>query len=237
MFKIKQVCFSEFPFDINGCDILEFSGCKYKMRLDGFTCTPQTTSIIDLTQDLKEIWKNMSKSSCRYAIKKAERDGVTVKKSQRYHEFKEINKSFRRAKGLPPTPKKLMEIFEKCAVLFFAEYGREILAGQVYVTDGHAIRWLIGASRRLEVDANKGLIGNANKLVIWEAIRFAKTSGMKEFDMGGIYTGDDKDDQRTAINKFKLGFGGEIKTYFNYRKVYSKFYILLQKTKERIRSI
>jgi len=234
MFKIKQVFFSDFPFDVNGCDVLAFSGCKNKVRLNGFTCTPQATSIIDLTQDLMEIWKNMSKSSCRYAINKAERDGVKIRINQKYREFNQINKSFRHAKELWSIPKKLMDAFEKSGVLFVAEHGKQILAGQIYLTDGHTIRLQI-ASRRLEAHANKTLIGNANKLMIWEAIKYAKTLGMKEFDMSGILTGKDKDDPRMTITRFKLSFGGEIRTYFSYRKVYSKSYNLLQKTKRVIK--
>lgn len=225
MFRVKEIWFSEHPFDVDDCDVVEFSECRNKVDLKDFTCKSKTTSIINLTQDLEEIWKKMSKSSCRYAIKRAERDGVIVKINQNYREFKEINKSFRSAKGLPRPSKDLIDIIKRYGVLFVARYDGEILGGQAYLTDGNTIRWLVGASKRLKVDAKKAtLIGNANKMMIWEAIKYAKTLGIKEFDMGGIYTGKNKDDPRYTINKFKLSFGGEVKTYYNYQKVYSKLY-------------
>ena len=225
VFRVKEIWFSEYPFEVNDCDVVRFSECRNKVDLGGFTCRPFTTSIIDLTEDLEKIRRSMSKSSCRYAIKRAERDGVIVEINRNYREFQEINTSFRSAKRLSDYSKDLTNIIKRHGVLFTARYKGEILAGSAFLTDGDTIRWLVGASKRLQVDADRAtLIGNANKLIIWDAIKYAKTLGMKEFDMGGIYVGKYKDDQRYTINKFKLGFGGELKTYYDYQKVYSKLY-------------
>ena len=236
MFRVKEIWFSEYPFEVDDCDAVYFSECRNKVYLSGFTCKPKTTSIIDLTQDLETIWRNMSKSSCRYAIRRAERNGVTVGTSENFREFQEINTSFRLAKGLPDYPRDFIDMVKRYGVLFTAKYKGETLAGSAYLTDGDTIRWLVGASKRLQVDADKAtLIGNANKLLIWEAIKYAKMSSMREFDMGGIYMGKNKDDQRFTINRFKLGFGGELKTYYNYQKFYSKLYnlaLILQQFKQ-----
>jgi len=227
MLRIKEIWFSECPFDVDDCDVVMFSDCRNKVDLSGFTCKPKTTSIINLTQPLEQIWKNMSKSSCRYAIRRAERDGVIVKVNQNYREFQEINTSFRLAKRLPEYvySKNLIDIIKRYGVLFIAKYNWGILGGLAFLTDGDTFRWLVGASKRLQVDGERAtLIGNANKLMIWEAIKYAKALGAKEFDMGGIYTGENKDDQRYTISKFKLGFGGEVKTHYDYQKVYFKLY-------------
>ena len=49
----------------------------------------------------------------------------------------------------------------------------------------------------------QSLIGAANRLKIWEAIRYAKNAGIGKFDMGGYYTGKKADPQKEGINIFK----------------------------------
>lgn len=225
IFRAKDIWFCEYPFDVTRYDSVVFHACKNKIDLNGFHCKEFTTLVIDLNQDLDVIWKNMSKSSCRYAINKSLRDGVRIKLNQNYEEFYEINRLFRENKGLTISSEKL-EIMKKYGTLFVAEFEGEILGGQLYLEDERNIRWLIGASKRLESGKEEAitLIGNANRLLVWEAIKYAKEKGIKEFDMGGYYTGKIKDEQKERINIFKKSFGGELTTRYIYQKDYSKIY-------------
>ncbi len=97
------------------------------------------------------------------------------------------------------------------------------------VEDEMRIRLLLAGSKRLEADKDKSIIiGQANRLLMWEAIQYAHGKGLVEFDLGGYYTGDDENDPRININKFKKSFGGELQTLYNYRKYYSRLYRLLK---------
>lgn len=224
LFKIKDIWWADEPYDVEGCDAVTFHACKNRVRASkkGFTCEKFTTLVIDLTQDLGMIWKNMSKSSCRYAINRAKRDGVRLKLNQNYDEFYKIYCSFINRKKISLGYLK-PEIMKKYGTLFVAEFEGEILAGQFYLEDENNIRWLVGASKRLDVNKEKAtLIGNANKLIIWHAIKYAKKKGIKEFDMGGAIL--DKNDPRYSITKFKHGFGGQIAIRYIYRKYYSNIY-------------
>ena len=49
---------------------------------------------------------------------------------------------------------------------------------------------------------------NANSLLLWEAMKWAKKMGATTFDMGGIDF--DYNPKGNAVNKFKQGFNGEI---------------------------
>ncbi|MCD6239311.1 MAG: GNAT family N-acetyltransferase [Thermotogae bacterium] len=218
IFKTKQIWFADYPFNVNGYDSVSFHACKNKVDIKGFIREEFTTLIIDLTQDLDVIWKNMSKSSCRYAINRAQRDGVKIKLNQNYEEFYEIVHSFRKAKGLPAHPEKI-DFMKKYGILFVAEFDGEIIGGNLYIADKNNIRWLTGASKRLGVNREKAtLIGNANRLILWETIKYAKEKGIREFDMGGYYTGGDTNDPRYTINIFKKSFGGVLTTNYIYRK-------------------
>lgn len=228
LFKTMEIWFSDYPFDVNGYDAVTFHAAKNKVDVKGFDREEFTTLVIDLTQDLAVIWRNMSQSSCRYAINRAKRDGVKIKRNENYQEFYEINRSFRAKKGLPIGFEKIGTM-GKYGTLFVAEFEGEILGGQLYLEDESNIRWLLGASKRLETSQEKAtLIGNANRLIIWQAINYAKEKGIKEFDLGG-FSGKDKSDRTDPIDAFKLSFGGKPTTQYIYRKDYSKIYQFARK--------
>ena len=75
------------------------------------------------------------------------------------------------------------------------------------------------------------MIGNANRLLHWEAIKYAKEKGIKEFDWGGLWSVEEaeKDESKRTVNFFKQSFGGEIITCYTYQKIYSKIYKLGQR--------
>ena len=224
IFKRKEIWFSDYPFNVSGCQVVTFKECKNKTELKGFERKDFTTLVIDLTQDLDTIWKNMDNSSCRYSIKRAKREGIEIKINCNYEEFYEINRSFAKDKDLG-TGDIPVRFFEKNGTLFTAEFNGEVIGGQFYLNDENNMRWLVGASKRLEVNKEMAtLIGNANRLIIWEAINYAKNRGIKEFDMGGVYTGNAPDEQKERINKFKKSFGGELVTHYIYEKYYSGIY-------------
>ncbi len=225
-FHLKEIYFADYPYDVDGCATVTFNFCRNKIDLPGFSRQEETTLVIDLTQDLDALWKNMKKKSCQYQVNRARREGVVIKRNQNFEEFHQIYRSFWQEKMHAYTRIRPEHI--KYGTLFTAEIDDETVAGQLYLEDASYIRWLIGGSKRLEVSEDKAaLIGCANRLMHWEAIQYAKEKGIKEFDFGGIYSGDDKNDPRYSINIYKQSFGGTLVTYYNYNKVYSKAYKLL----------
>jgi len=234
IFKIKEVHFSDSPFDIEHCDSVTFHFCKNFVDAEGFTCQKVFTLIIDLTQDLDTIWQNMDRKSTRYSIKRAQKDGIKVRINENYSQFYRIYKSFIQKKGINSlfgVGTVDLKTMKKYGTLFTAEHDGEILGGHLYLEDKGHIRLWLSASRRLEVSREKArLIGNANRLLHWEAMKYAKEKGIKEFDWGGLWSEEeaDKDERKKAINSFKLSFGGEIVTRYSYQKVYSKAYRFAQ---------
>jgi len=235
MYTIREVHFSDYPHDIDCCDILKFHYCKNKINAKGFTCQKDLTSVIDLTQDLDTIWRNMDKKSTRYRIKRAQREGIKIRINEGYDQFFQIYRSFIQKKGI----KSLFDVFgvgsatletmKKYGTLFVAEYDGEILVGTIYLEDNSNMEAWIGASKRLEADRAKvSIISNASRLIDWEAIKYAKGKGIKEYDLGGLWPKEEAETDRTkkGINSFKLSFGGEIVTRYSYQKIYSKSYNL-----------
>lgn len=234
IFNSKEVHFSDYPFDIEGCDCVIFHFCKNEVNSEGFIHRESLTSIIDLTQDLDTIWQKMDRKSTRYSIKRAQKDGVKVRINGDCDQFYLIYKSFIRKKGINSlfgVGTTNLEIMKKYGTLFVAEHDGEILGGHLYLENESHIKLWLSASKRLEVDREKArLIGNANRLLHWEAMKYAKEKGIREFDWGGLWSEEEaeKDEKKKAINSFKLSFGGEIVTRYSYQKVCSKAYRLAQ---------
>ena len=225
-FKTKTIWFSEGPFDITGYDSVIFHECTKDADIPGFSKKKFTTMVIDLRQDLDSIWEKMHKTACRRSIERFKKDGIVIRMNQDYETFFMINLEFRKLKGLPEYNFDV-EFMKKNGILFLSEFDGKTIGGQFYLTDGKNIRILFGSSRRLEEQGISGrLSGNSNRLMIWEAIKYAKEMGMITFDMGGYYTGEKPDPQKESINIFKKSFGGELVTHYIYQKDYSKIYSL-----------
>lgn len=234
-FKIKEVHFSDYPHDIEDCDFLKFHYCKKKVNARGFTCQKELTSIIDLTQDLDKIWQDIDKKNGRYRIKRAQKEDIKIHINVDYNQFFKIYRSFIQKRGI----KSLFDVFgvgsttlesmKKYGTLFTAEYDGEILVGTIYLIDNSNMKSWIGASKRLEVDRTKAsIISHADRLIDWEAIKYAKEEGVKEFDLGGLWPKEEaeKDESKKGINSYKLKYGGKIVTRYSYQKIYSKTYNL-----------
>jgi hypothetical protein len=235
MFDIKEVHFSDNPFNIKGCDSVVFEFCRNKVDSEGFTCQQVNTLLIDLTQDLEVIWRNIHDSTKRY-IKRAEKDNVKIRVSENYDQFYQIYRSFIQKKGMTSlfqvfgvatTP---LEMMRKYGTLFIAEYDGEILSGEICLEDRSTIELLVTASKRLDVDKEKTkLISCANRLLHWEIIKYAKDKHIDNYDFGGLWPAEEaeKDEMKKGINSFKLSFGGEIVTRYHYHKNYSKLYNIM----------
>lgn len=224
-FKIKEVWFADYPFEgeVGDYDVVMFRECKNPPS-STYKYVEFSTLIIDLTENLENIWGNMSASSCRYCINKAIKSSIVVKVNQNHSAFCAMNKEFRRAKKLPIGVTGSIEFIQKYGTLFTAELAGEVLAGGLFLEDRYNIRWLLGASKRLDMGVDKKkkeLIANANRLILWEAIKYAKEKGILEFDFGGYYTGSQKDVEKEGVNAFKLSFGGKLATRYNCEKARS----------------
>lgn len=231
-FRIKEIHFSNHPYDVKGCDALFFFSCKNNVTIEKFIRHEIYTSVLDLNRDLNTIWMNNLGKNCRYKIRKAQQLGINCLINERYKEYVRIQDSFERQKGFSPIFRMIrpkLKTIKQYGTLFVSEYQGEVLSGLVYLEDGNNIKAWLAASKRLEVDKEKAtLIGYANRLLLWEAIKYAKGKGIKEFDFGGLWSEEKvkKDKQKEGLNRFKMDFGGEIVTRYYYIKINSLLYKL-----------
>jgi lipid II:glycine glycyltransferase (peptidoglycan interpeptide bridge formation enzyme) len=220
IFTIKSLWFSDYPVDIGNCDLALFNSCKNDVNLKDFQKVEDITSILDLTQSLDQISKNMCQST-RRSINKAIKYGIIIKINENYEEFIDIVKYFRKSKRLTPF-KLTAEFMKKNATLFVAELNGEILSGHLYLEDKNNMYWYLSASKRLNCSPEKAkIIAKANRLMVWEAIKYSKDNGIKEFDLGGFHV-ESNSSSVVEDSTFKERFGGRIVTRYYYKKHYSK---------------
>ena len=182
---------------------------------------------LDLDQDTDTITANFSKQ-IRQQARVAETEGITC--SFDNHEtarFVDFFNDFARKKNTSLVSLRRMEEFGDDIKLSFALYNGEVLAAHSYLTDRETgiVRHHHAATRRLDDEIDRNLIGRANKYLTTRNIFYFKEQGYKIFDFGG-YAKDTTDESLKGINNYKLLFGGKVAESVNY---YSYGYWLLKK--------
>lgn len=184
------------------------------------TFKPVQTSVIDLTASIEEISAPISKNT-RYKIQRAEREGFTprlvlnptIEEGSLYAHYYD---TFAKHKGLPPCNRaKLRALSTSSALLLSSVSDTEgnLLSAHAYVKDQEAgrVRLLYSAShyRAMNDSGERNKIGMANRLLHWYEILTLKNLGFKLYDLGGIPL-DAADQEKNAIARFKLEFGGKL---------------------------
>jgi len=178
-----------------------------------------TTLIIDLSQDIDIIWKNIRKTR-RAEINKAKKLGMTIEMNSRRREwymlFEKLNEHLGRA-----VPISIEDVQNKIPISFVGVYNKQVLAGEMYIiidSDGtirteypapknrERLRTTLAASKRFEFDIDKKLAAFAHSLVIWSSIQYAKENGYKLYDFGGYNV---KNEIFLRVSNWKISFGGK----------------------------
>jgi lipid II:glycine glycyltransferase (peptidoglycan interpeptide bridge formation enzyme) len=222
-FVISEIWFSDEIYDVEGVDAVQFKNSNFNGEKPGFTTEISKTLILDLNRSLEDIWEGMDKKACRNHITKAQEDpSFLIRFNEKYAEFEEINREFRKVRGLPPAMITPNEMEKNNYFLSTYEYDGKVLGGHLCVKDDKRIRQLIsGSNINQENTLSRTIYGRGNKLSIWEMIKFFKAAGLQEYDFGGYATGQ-LGEELAGINQFKASFGGTLCDKYSYSKSYSK---------------
>ena len=165
--------------------------------------------VLDLTQTEEEILKNASQR-IRRALKKAEKNGLTVETStdpQDIQTFYRIQlETARRHDFFAFGEKFLTEQFKALAahgeaVLYTAKYGDDILAQNFMIFYGNEASYHYGVSSEL------GTKLSGAPLLHFAAMRDARTRGIQRYNFWGIVAEDDTKHRFYGVSVFKRGFG------------------------------
>lgn len=190
----------------------------------GFRLSPQDiqplrTIVVDLQADEEQILARM-KQKTRYNIRLAARKEVVVRPSDDVDAFYSlINLTGERAEfGVHSLEyyRRAYEIFHPLGLceLLQAEYQGQPLAALMVFSNGKRAWYLYGASSNAERNRMP------TYLLQWEAMRWAKARGCREYDYWGVPDVDEAEleanfkqryDGLWGVYRFKRGFGGELR--------------------------
>jgi len=233
IFSTIEIHSADKPYNVKGYDQILFQYCKNPNNGSEFTfIKPHNTAIIDLTQDLETIRSNFS-SNTKRSLNIAARENFTLEINKNHDEFYNLYKSFLIKKKLGPF-NGLFNIFNAGIIsletiktngtLITVKHNDELIIGDFLLETPNEIILFANASKRLQSDKEKSkIIGIAHRFLLWEAIKYAKNKGIKEFDFGGIFSeGEVKNDsQKKGIREFKMKFGPKKITRYQYQKINS----------------
>lgn len=168
----------------------------------------KTTHILDLTPGEGVLWKGME-GRCRTAVRKAEKDGVTVHAmvdDAALERFVDMLEGVYARQGLAsPNPRAFYrDVWStfggREVVGLTAQHAGRDIAGALFVMDARDAYYISGASA-----GDCGRL-SPNNILQWEALRLAITRGVVRYDFVG------SDIPRIA--RFKESFGGQLHEYW-----------------------
>jgi serine/alanine adding enzyme len=166
------------------CRYLEIRAMR-RLSVDMKVSEYFSTYILELSDDPSVVWKKLHKKGVRWAIGKAERDGVTVrieKTIEGMRVYNGLNQRTKRNLGVPAHPLVFLEnVAGKLAdhlTLYLAEVSGRAIAGIVTIRFRDYVCYAYGASDE------RYLRYHANDLLIWRAIEDSCKNGYRRFDFG-----------------------------------------------------
>lgn len=183
-----------------------------------FKVVPGYTYLLDLSVSIEEIRKRMSNER-RKNINKATKDGLLVRKVYDFGTIKNlVLKTFSRQDEEINEfylNKILFEFANNNNSFAFATYKDDIpIACTFCIYDSKTAYYLLGGYD--SEDKHHG----AGALSLWEAIKYAKESGLKSFDFEGSMI--------PQIEKYFRGFGGQLTPYYRINKAKLPIELLLK---------
>lgn len=169
----------------------------------------ECTILINLERSLDEIFSNFKKNT-RWEIRRAQKDGVKVRRAKGEEGFKIFYQLYLKAlKGdkvdiLPYGYfKNFLKIFKNNTLVLIAFLDKIPLSTAFISSFNKKCFYLFGGSTK------KYPTHYASQLLQWEAIKWAKSIGCHTYDLYGIPCGAPKSKHDAGILQFKGGFGGE----------------------------
>jgi Acetyltransferase (GNAT) domain len=165
---------------------------------------------INLAAGPRVILDGMSKKSCRYEIRRAEkmlsRVSIEIGSEKANRDFLPLYNEFNRAKGLPQLTAHWMQENSAHCETFVLYRDGEALCVHLLLRDPETsiVRLLYSGSKRLESPEQALACGALNRYLHWQEMQRYHALGFRTFDFGGIGRPNE------SIARFKLSFGGSV---------------------------
>jgi len=200
---------------------------------------------IDLTRDTDQILGDFHKNR-KYEVRRAkERDGISIAidmqpNREKLEEIRIFYDQFAASKNLQPFDlARYIAAMQDNIFLLACAYSK---AGGLLVVNGYLLdhedkrsTFSFGASHFREQKETAAQVGRANSYLHYAVMCYLKECGYLEYDLGGIYVGDDRD--LNNISYFKNSLGGELRKYSPKISFQKKAYEIVEQNLSKLRDV
>ena len=236
--KRTDIFFAKRPKMKHLIGFYDYFQCKSINTIFGFKRINCYTKLIDLTKSPEELLGLFSNTT-RYEIKRSFKDGTKYSIEENFDSFIDFYNKFARSNNLELIESSYLVSFGNNLFISKGVHDDECLVMHANIMDHDfkRVRILLSAShfRKVSDRQKRALIGRVNRFLHFKDMIFAKNMNIERYDLGG-YALNSEDKILQGINKFKNGFGGELKRESNYTpyliwilrklKRFMNFYIL-----------
>src|SRR5690349_882730 len=161
--------------------------------------------VLTLSHNPVEVYAGFHRSQVQRNIRRAEREGLTVRRATRPHDlvdtFYQLHLRTRRRQGVPVQPRRFFRLLWESAIstglgsVLIVEASAQPIAAAVFLAWNGTVIFKFGAS-----DASAWSL-RPNHVLFWHAIRTACEQGCRWFDFGRTNMGQE------GLRNFKLSWG------------------------------
>jgi len=182
----------------------------------GYTDTSTSTSVVDLSRDLDELERRLSKGH-RAQLKRARKHGIEIiaaDSPEHMDEYYRLHVETYTRTGIPPHPRAYFDaIFEHMvrgghAQILMARHRGQFVGATNVARFGDSSLYWTGAYSR------ESLRLDAGKLLQWEAICRSKAGGLRYHETGEVFPDAEPGTKLAGLTTFKMGFGGDVRPWF-----------------------
>jgi len=226
-FKQEQLFLNEVIKYLNSYNIdfitPGYANAVFKSYPKGSIYAPFGSYIIKLQEaNINTIWNNVH-SKHKNVIRSAIKNNVLIKWGYEYKKdaFRLISDT-RKREGISTIPKSYFDQFidtlsERGECEIFVSYKEDLIQGcAILLYNKVSVYYLWGGS------ITKPYSGAIN-LLHWEAIKYFKEKGVREYNFVGARIKPAKDSKYTGIQRFKSRFGGELVRGYTWKYIYKRF--------------
>jgi lipid II:glycine glycyltransferase (peptidoglycan interpeptide bridge formation enzyme) len=183
---------------------------KYNFKKASTNVQPPTKWILDIAKDKEALLEDMGEDT-QYAIKKAQKEGVTIHSSIDFKDFENFWTLFRqtskRRRNIPHPKKyyiKQIKAFgpDRQYRIYWAQYKGDILAASLIPFYGDSAYYLHNAASLKHKEVF------APQLLVWQAIQDAQAEDIRYFDFHAVAPENNPKHPWADFTKFKKSFGG-----------------------------
>ena len=216
--KRTHIFFAKRPKISHLIGFYDYFRCESRNNILGFKRNDSYTKLIDLTKSPDEIFNHFNKTT-RYQIKRAIREKAKFSIEPDINAFVDFYNDFARLNNVARMEGSYLDSFKNNLFISKAIHKDECLIMHANIIDFELKRVHMFSSashfRNVANHETRKLTGQFNRFLHFKDIIYAKNMNMLLYDLGGyaINTGSKS---LQNINRFKDGFGGELKRESNY---------------------